>query len=111
MIRALGTISIWLLGSAFLFAGVNINEPYLISLRGLGAAALCITSIVVFILLIKLEYWNGRSIAKKILILLWFLPSLSMLYAHVSFEVRKRSVLKTDVVRAHALGQQFVVGY
>lgn len=111
MIRTLGTISIWLLGSAFLFAGVNINEPYLISLRGLGAAALCITSIVVFILLIKLEYWNERSIAKKLLILLWCLPSLSMLYAHVSFEVRKRSVLKTDIVRAHALGQHFVVGY
>ena len=40
MIRSLGTVSIWLFGLVFLFAGVNINEPYLISLRGLGAAAL-----------------------------------------------------------------------
>ena len=57
MIRSLGAISIWLFGLGFLFAGVNINEPYLISLRGLGAAALFISSIVVLIFLIKRGSW------------------------------------------------------
>jgi beta-N-acetylhexosaminidase len=101
----------WFLGLVFLFAGININEPYLISLRGLGTAVLCMTSVVVFIVLIKQRYWNGRSLAKRLLILLWCLPSLSILYAYTSFELRKRNVLQTDVVRAHILGQHFVVGY
>ena len=109
MIRSLGIISIWFFGLVFLFAGININEPYLISLRGLGAAVLCIASVVVFIVLIRQGYWSGRSVANRLLILLWCLPSLSILCAHASFEVRKRNVLQTDVVRAHILGQHFVV--
>ncbi len=111
MIRSLGIISIWFFGLVFLCAGININEPYLISLRGLGAAVLCMTSVVVFIVLIKQGYWNRRGVAKRLLILLWCLPSLSILYAHASFEFRKRNVLQTDVARAHILGQHFVVGY
>src|SRR6202163_3211824 len=111
MMRSLGIISIWFFGLVFLFAGININEPYLISLRGLGAAVLCMTSVVVFIVLIKQGYWNGRSVAKRLLILLWCLPALSMLYAYASFELRKRNVLQTDVVPARILGQHFVVGY
>jgi beta-N-acetylhexosaminidase len=110
MTRSLGTISIWLFGLVFLFAGVNINEPYLISLRGLGAA-LFISSIAVLIFLIKRGSWNGRGIEGRLLILLWCLPSLSMLYAQTLFEVRKRNVLQTDVVRVRTLGQHFVVGY
>jgi len=43
--------------------------------------------------------------------LLWCLPPLSMLYAHTSFEVRKRNVLQTAIVQARTLGQQFAVGY
>ena len=111
MIRSLGIISIWFLGLVFPFVGINVNEPYLISLRGWGAAVLCIASVVVFIILIRQGYWNGRSVAKRLLIVLWCLSPLSVLYAHTSFEVRKRNVLQTDVVRAHILGQHFVVGY
>jgi beta-N-acetylhexosaminidase len=111
MTRRLGAISMWLFGLVFLFAGVNINEPYLISLRGLGAAALFVTSIVVFVLLIKRGHWNGGGIAARLLVLLWCLPSLSMLHACASFELRKRNVLQTDVVRAHTLGRHFIVGY
>jgi len=33
MIRSLGIISIWFFGLVFIFAGININEPYLILLR------------------------------------------------------------------------------
>src|SRR5450755_2370597 len=104
MIRSLGTISIWLFGLGFLFAGVNINEPYLISLRGLGAAALFISSIVVLISLIKRGYWNGRGIAGRLLILLWCRSWLSRLSAYTVFEVRKRNVLQTDVVRMRREG-------
>src|SRR5712671_2646010 len=85
MIRSLGIISIWFFGLVFIFAGININEPYLIVLRGLGAAVLCMTSVVVFIVLIKRGYWNRRGVTKRLLILLWCLPSLSILYAHASF--------------------------
>src|SRR5450631_174052 len=111
MIRRLGTIFFWLLGWILLFAGININEPYLISLRGLGAVALSISSIVVLVSLIKRGYWNGRGVGGRLLILLWCLPSLSMLCAHTVFEVRKRNVLQTEAVRGHILGQHFVVGY
>jgi beta-N-acetylhexosaminidase len=111
MTKPYGTTALGIFGLVFLFVGAKIDEPYLISLRGSGAAALFIASNVVFILLIKLGYWNGRGIAGRILVLLWCLPSLSMLYAHISFEVAKRNVLQTDAVRAHALGRHFVVGY
>jgi len=66
MIRSLGIISI---GSSVWFSfslAININEPYLISLRGLGAAVLCIASVVVFIVLIRQGYWSGRSVATQI---------------------------------------------
>jgi beta-N-acetylhexosaminidase len=111
MIRPLGTISIWLFGLVLLFAGMNIHEPYLISLRGWGAAALLTSSIIVLICLIRRGSWNGSGIAGRLLILLWCLPSLSTMYAHTLFEVRKRNVLQTEVVRARTLGQHFVVGY
>src|ERR1700732_3830278 len=111
IIRPLGTFSIWLLGLAFLFTGLNINEPYLAWLRGLGSTALSIASIVVCIFLIARGHWSRRSIVNKVLVVLWCLPASSMLFAQTSFEVRKRNVLQTDVVRAHTLGQHFVVGY
>jgi beta-N-acetylhexosaminidase len=111
MTKPCGAVALGIFGLVFLFVGAKINEPYLIPLRGPGAAALFIASNVVFILLIKRRYWNGEGIAGRILVLLWCLPLLSMLYAHISFEVGKRNVLQTDVVRAHVLGRHFVVGY
>src|SRR5664280_2282574 len=109
--RTLGISSIWLSGLLFLFAGVNVNEPYLISLRGLPTAILLLVNVAVFIMLIKRGYWNGRGIAGKLLVVLWCLPSLSVLCADIAFEVRKRDVLQTDAARARILGQHFVVGY
>jgi beta-N-acetylhexosaminidase len=109
--RTLGISSIWLSGLLFLFAGVNVNEPYLISLRGLPTAILLLVNVAVFIMLIKRGYWNGRGIAGKLLVVLWCLSSLSVLCADIAFEVRKRDVLQTDAARARILGQHFVVGY
>jgi len=109
--KPLGTISIWLSGSLFLFAGVNINEPYLISLRGLPTIMLLLSSIAVFSLLIKRGYWSRGGVVGRLLVLLWCLPCLSVLCADIVFEVRKRDVLQADAAQARTLGQHFVVGY
>jgi beta-N-acetylhexosaminidase len=109
--KKLTTLALWLLGLVFVFVGVDINEPWLISLRGLGAAALFVAGIIVVIFLIQQGYWNERGIAGRLLIVLWCLPPLSMFYADVAFELCKSNVLRTDVVPAHILGQHFVVGY
>src|ERR1700692_2109851 len=110
MKRSLGAISIWFFGLVSLFIGINVNEPYLIALRGAGDVALFIISIVV-IILIGRGYRSRRGAAGRLLISLWCLPSLSMLYAHASFELSKRNVLQTEAAQAHTLGRHFVVGY
>ena len=108
--KRVGIILIWLAGPVLIFAAVNKNDPYLISLRGPGNIILATASIVTVVILIRRRYW-GRGIAGRLLILLWCLPSLSMLGAHASFEWRKRNVLQTDAVQARSLGRHFVVGY
>jgi beta-N-acetylhexosaminidase len=110
MLKIVGAIVLLLFGAAFTFAGVNIHEPYLYFLHGSGVAAFIIASFVVLFLLIEKGYWAKGNVG-RLLILLWCLPSLSMLYANAAFEICKRNVLHTDVARARVLGQHFVVGY
>src|SRR6185503_10740039 len=110
IIRRIAIIIVWLAGPVFIFAAVNKNDPYLISLRGPGNIVLATASIVAVAVLIRRGYWR-RGIAGRLLILLWCLPSLSMLGAHASFEWRKRNVLQTDAVQARSLGRHFIVGY
>ena len=109
IIKRIGVILTWFAGMAFVFASANKNDPYLVSLRGPGNIALSVASIVVFSALIGCGYWRG--IAGKMLVMLWCLPSLSMLCAEGSFELRKRNVLQTEHAQAHSLGQHFIVGY
>jgi len=109
IIKRIGVILIWFAGMAFAFASANKNDPYLIALRGPGNIVLSVASIVVLSALIRCGYWRG--IAGKMLVLLWCLPSLSMLCAEGSFELRKRNVLQTEPAQAHSLGQHFIVGY
>jgi beta-N-acetylhexosaminidase len=97
--------------TAFVFAAVNKNDPYLIALRGSGNIALFLASIGTLAALIHRGYWRGPGIAGKMLVLLWCLPSLSMIGAHGAFELRKRDVLRTETAQAHGLGQHFIVGY
>jgi beta-N-acetylhexosaminidase len=47
ILRRVGFILVWLAGALFVFAAVNKNDPYLISLRGPGNIILAATSIVV----------------------------------------------------------------
>ena len=110
ILKRVGLILAWLTGPVFVFVAANKNDPYLISLRGQGNVVLAAASIVAAVILIRRGYWR-RGIAGRLLILLWCLPSLSMLAAHASFELRKRNVLQTDVAQARSLGRHFVVGY
>jgi beta-N-acetylhexosaminidase len=111
IIKRIGIILVWLAGLAFVFAAANKNDPYLIALRGPGNLVLAAASIATAVVLIRRGTWSGRGIAGNLLILLWCLPALSMLCAHAKFEMRKRSVLQTDLAQAHLLGRHFVVGY
>src|SRR5436189_4510917 len=77
---------------------------------GPGNIVLAAASIIAVVVLIRRGHWR-RGIAGRLLILLWCLPSLSMLAAHASFEWRKRSVLQTDAAQARSLGRHFIVGY
>jgi beta-N-acetylhexosaminidase len=110
ILKRIGLVLVWLAGAVFVFAAVNKNDPYLISLRGPGNFVLAAASIIAVAVLIRRGYWR-RGIAGRALILLWCLPSLAMLGAHASFEWRKRSVLQTEAAQARSLGRHFVVGY
>src|SRR5262245_25991565 len=110
ILKRIGIILLWLAGPLFVFAAANKNDPYLISLRGPGNIALAAISVIAVFFLTRFDYWR-LGVAGKLLILLWCLPSLSMLAAHASFELRKRNVLQTDVAEARSLGRHFIVGY
>jgi beta-glucosidase-like glycosyl hydrolase len=110
MIRLCGTISLWIARLVFLFVGANINEPDLVSLRGLGAAALFVASNVVFVVLIRRGYRNGRGAVGRLLILLWGLPSLAMLNAHISFEVSNQRAISGDPAAVTDIGLAYIRG-
>lgn len=110
ILKRIGFILAWLAGAFFIFAAVNKNDPYLISLRGPGNVVLAAASIIAVLILIRRGHWR-RGVAGRALILLWCLPAPLMLGAHVVFEWRKQSVLQTDASKARSLGQHFVVGY
>ena len=111
MINRIGVSALWSFALLFVFEGVNKNDPYLTSLRGTGNAVFAVISIVIVAALMWRGYWNRRGVAAKLLVLLWCLAPISMLGAHVTFEVRKRDVLHTEVGQAHTLGRHFIVGY
>lgn len=109
MVRRIGAALLWPLALGFLFVGFNKNDPYLVSLRGGGNLAVCVVAGFVAITLIWLGYWS--SAARRILVLLWCLVPLSVLAAHLRFELRKQDVLHTEASTALQLGRHFVVGY
>src|ERR1700692_3659895 len=57
--RRLGIVSAWLIGLALVFAAVNKNDPYLISLRGAGNAVIVVSSLLVVALLVRRGVWGG----------------------------------------------------
>jgi beta-N-acetylhexosaminidase len=110
ILRRTGLILVWLAGAIFVFAAINKNDPYLISLRGSGNVVLAAASIVVAVILLRRGYWK-TGVVGRALILLWCLPPLSMLGADAAFEWRKQRVLLADAAQARSLGRHFIVGY
>lgn len=110
IIKRSGVVLVWLAALSFLFAGINNNDPYMVPLRGAGNIALVAMSVAIVVVLIRRGIWRS-GIAGKLLILLWCLPPLAMLGAHLSFEIRKRNVLQTETAEAVRLGRHFIVGY
>lgn len=102
-------VLLWLAAPLAAFAAANKNEPYLLVLRGAGNIALVVASILVVIVLLRRGHW--RSIAGKLLVILWCLPPLLMSAAHLKFELRKHNVLSASAAEARQLGPHFMVGY
>jgi beta-N-acetylhexosaminidase len=105
----IGLILLWLAAPLVAFAAANKNDPYLLVLRGAGNIALVVTSIVIAIVLLRRGRW--RSIAGKLLVMLWCVPPLLMSAAHLKFELRKHDVFAASATEARGLGSHFMVGY
>ncbi len=109
MVKRVGAALLWPLALAFLFIGLNKNDPYLISLRGTGNIAVATLAVGVAVVLIRRGYWHGT--VNRALVVLWCLVPLALLSAHWRFESRKRDVLHAEISSAQRLGRHFVVGY
>ena len=111
IIKRSGVVLLWPAALLFLCAGINNNDPYMVPLRGAGNVALVVTSLAIVVALIRRGTWCRRGVAGRLLLLLWCLPPLAMLGAHLSFDIRKQGVLQTEATEAVRLGRHFVVGY
>ncbi|WP_431201119.1 glycoside hydrolase family 3 N-terminal domain-containing protein [Bradyrhizobium betae] len=109
LLRRIGLILLWLAAPLVAFAAANKNDPYLLVLRGAGNIALVVASIAIIIVLLRSGRW--RTIAGKLLVMLWCLPLVLMSAAHLEFERRKHDVLSASAVEARQLGPHFMVGY
>ncbi len=110
MKKRLGTLSLWFAGILLLFAGANLNDPYLIMLRGFGSIGLLLGCLLVLSALIFRGVWD-RGIFGALLVLLWCLPPLAMAASKITFETRKQAVLHAASAEAKDLGQHFITGY
>lgn len=106
----IGLALAWLAGIVLTLVGVCKNDPLLTPLRGPVNLAIAIASLVLVAALLWRSDWRSRW-APRCLIVLWCLPTLSMLGAELSFLLRKHAVLATEPALARTLGQHFVVGY
>jgi beta-N-acetylhexosaminidase len=111
MKRNIGAIALWLTGCAIVFASFNIYDPYLVPMRGRGGIGLLMASVIVAGALLYRRPWPHRSLAGRLLVMLWCLPSLGLLAAETTFHAHKRSVLGAEGPEARKLGRHFIVGY
>ncbi|MCS3926485.1 beta-N-acetylhexosaminidase [Bradyrhizobium elkanii] len=105
----IGLVLLWLAAPLVAFAAANKNDPYLVPLRGAGNIALVVASLAIVILLLRRGRW--RTVAGKLLVVLWCLPPVLMSAAHLKFELRKHHVLAASATEARQLGPHFMVGY
>ncbi|WP_076858992.1 glycoside hydrolase family 3 N-terminal domain-containing protein [Bradyrhizobium mercantei] len=109
--KSIGISLLWIVGFVLVCAGISNNDPYLVPLRGTGNLLLVVASAAVVLLLVRRTGWRRRTLAGRLLVILWCLPPLAVLAAHGVFELRKHRVLRTEPVLARSLGQHFIVGY
>ena len=111
MLKRVATVLLWILAPAVIFVSGNLNDPYLVPIRGRGDVALLIGEFAVIAALVWAGYWRRGSISGKLLVLLWCLAPLAMASAVTIFYVRKQTVLHAEGNRALELGRHFIVGY
>jgi len=111
MLKRFGSILLWLLGLLLVLVNYNLNDPYLVIVRGCGAAILLAGSFAGLGLLLWRGYWTSGGNAGKLLVVLWCLPGLAMASAEAVFQWRKQVVLHAEAGQARDLGQHFIVGY
>jgi len=111
MLKLTKLILLWLLALLLIFVSSNLNDPYLIMLRGRGVVLLIGASFAGLGLLLFRGYWSRPGVAGKLLLMLWCLPPLAMASATTVFHWRKHSVLYAEGPQVRDLGQHFMVGY
>jgi beta-N-acetylhexosaminidase len=111
MLKRLGIILLWLAGGLLVFVCSNLNDPYLVMMRGWGVLILLTSSSAGIGQLLWRGCWGSRGVAAKLLVVLWCLPPLAMASAEAIFQWRKQAVLGAEGPQVRDLGQHFMVGY
>lgn len=111
MMHRLATVLLWLAGFGFVFAGLHINEPYLVSLHGFSVGFVLVGSLGVFFVLRARAVWSGATLARLALVGLWGLPAPAIGYADLAYVIGKQRVLHTAPATARLLGPHFMIGY
>src|SRR4051812_48172763 len=111
MLKRTGLILLWLMALLLIFVSSNLNDPYLIMLRGRGVILLIGASFAGLGLLLFRGYWRRPGVAGKLLVMLWCLPPLAMASATTAFYWRKHSVLHAEGPEVRDLGRHFMTGY
>jgi beta-N-acetylhexosaminidase len=105
------TIVLWLLGAAFVVAGLNLYDVYLTNIRSWTAATILLGACLAVALLVMRGFWSCKGFAGKLLILLWCLPPVAMATATAIMQRHKYRTLHAEGPMALELGRRFVVGY
>jgi beta-N-acetylhexosaminidase len=71
MLKRVATVLLWILAPVVIFVSGNLNDPYLVPIRGRGDVALLIGEFAVIAALIWSGYWRRGGIAGKWLVLVW----------------------------------------
>ena len=111
MLKRLDAVLLWPLGLLLVLVNFNLNDPYLLMVRGWGTMVLVAASVAGPGLLLWRESWTRRGVAGKLLIVLWCWPLPAMTSAETVFWLRKQAVLGAQAEQARDLGQHFIVGY
>ena len=111
MAKRLRAMVSWLPGLLLILVNFNLNDPYLIMMRGSGTLILLVASLAVPALLLWRQSWRSRSFAGKLQVLLWCLPLPAMISAEALLRLRMQAVLGAEAGQARDLGRHFMVGY